>query len=197
MKKWIAGVDEAGRGPLAGPVCASAVILDTLAPDLAHLVPDLTDSKKLSEKKRNDLYDWICEHADAYAIAYASVDEIDELNIRQASLLAMRRAVDQLSLTPTWVQVDGRDLPKWPYPGEAIIGGDLICSNISAASILAKVSRDRLMLDLHSKYPCYGFDAHKGYPTAQHIKNIRQFGPSDIHRKSFGPVKKCLQMTDL
>jgi ribonuclease HII len=184
----IAGVDEVGRGPLAGPVVAAAVILPHNFQD-----PGLRDSKKLSEKKRELFFDLINEQAIDVAIAEASVEEIDQINILRASLLAMRRAVGQLSTVPSLVQVDGKDLPNIPYPGEAIIGGDdkILC--ISAASIIAKVTRDRLMMRLGQQYPAYGFEQHKGYGTAMHKKALAEHGITPIHRKSFAPIKALAQ----
>lgn len=184
---WVCGVDEAGRGPLAGPVSAAAVILDP-----AHPIAGLADSKKLSEKKRDLLAPQIREHALAWSIAYASVKEIDELNILQATLLAMRRAVMSLVIRPQQVLVDGLYCPQTGISSQAIIKGDSKVAAISAASILAKTARDALMLDLHAQYPQYGFAAHKGYPTAAHIAALRAHGVSDVHRRSFKPVRDVL-----
>lgn len=182
----IAGVDEAGRGPLAGPVVAAAVILNPQSPLLG-----LRDSKKLSPKKREYFEVLIKENAVAWALASATVEEIDEINILQASLLAMRRAIIALSLKPTKVLVDGNRCPSsLPCECEAIIGGDNCVDEISAASILAKVARDREMLCCASVYPEYGFAKHKGYPTRQHIEALGKFGACAIHRRSFAPVKK-------
>lgn len=184
----ICGVDEAGRGPLAGPVFAAAVIL---GPD--HNIDGLTDSKKLSAKQREALSAQIRQWALAWAIASASVEEIDTLNILQASLLAMRRAVEQLALQPAEVLVDGLYCPNIALPVRAIVRGDNLVDEISAASILAKTARDAAMLSLHELYPDYGFDRHKGYPTAAHLEALQRHGVSDIHRRSFAPVRKLLQ----
>lgn len=184
----IAGTDEVGRGPLAGPVTAAAVIL----PERYELL-GLTDSKKLSEKKRDALYEQIKTQAIAWAVAEASVEEIDRLNILQASLLAMRRAVEALSCQPDKVLVDGHMTLKFKIPNEAIIGGDLTVPVISAASIMAKVTRDRLMLELDKMYPEYGFKGHKGYPTKVHLSAIKAYGPCPIHRMSFAPLKNMLK----
>ena len=184
---WIAGVDEAGRGPLAGPVFAAAVILDPYNP-----IEGLTDSKKLSEKKREFLFGEIVRKSKAYAIARAEVDEIDELNILQASLLAMQRAVAMLTCTPTEVLVDGNQCPKLLVPVRAIVKGDLTEPAITAASILAKVSRDREMLYYDTVYPGYGLAKHKGYPTKAHCQALSHLGVTPIHRRSFAPVKELL-----
>ncbi|MCF7981996.1 MAG: ribonuclease HII, partial [Pseudomonadales bacterium] len=183
----IAGVDEVGRGPLAGAVVAAAVILDPESP-----IDGLMDSKKLSEKKREALAIEIREKALCWSVARAEVDEIDRLNILQASLLAMRRAVMGLSVVPDSVLVDGSHCPRVEYPVEAIIKGDTLVPAISAASILAKVVRDREMLELDAVYPGYGFAAHKGYPTAMHMKALEKLGPTIIHRRSFAPVRRLL-----
>ena len=183
----IAGVDEAGRGPLVGPVFASAVIL---YPD-CH-IEGLTDSKKLTEKKRELLFDRICHEAMAFSIAKASAEEIDAINILQASMLAMTRAVEQLEVVPDKVLVDGNRCPSISYPVEAIVKGDSKVQAISAASILAKVARDRELIELDALYPEYGFAKHKGYPTKAHLEALAEYGPIDEHRKSFGPVKKML-----
>lgn len=183
----ICGVDEAGRGPLAGPVSAAAVILDPARPILG-----LADSKKLSERQRDRLAPEIREHALAWSVAYASVEEIDELNILQATLLAMRRAVMSLAIQPQRVLVDGLYCPETGLPSEAIIQGDSKVAAISAASILAKTARDELMLGLHLQYPQYGFAAHKGYPTAAHLAALRTHGVTDVHRRSFKPVRDVL-----
>jgi ribonuclease HII len=182
----LAGVDEAGRGPLAGPVVAAAVILDPRAP-----IPGLADSKQLSPRRREALFDQIRAHALCCAIASASTQEIDTLNILQATLLAMRRAVQALRLPPHRVVVDGNRTPPLSMPVAAIVGGDAKVAAISAASILAKVQRDRWCLELHSQYPHYGFDAHKGYPTAQHLDALRRHGPCAAHRLSFAPVREA------
>ncbi len=177
----ICGVDEAGRGPLAGPVCAAAVILP---PDLE--LEGLNDSKKLSEKRREALYPLICEQALAYGIAFASEQEIDELNILQATFLAMRRAVGQLGLKPDLALVDGNREPDFgDIPVRTIVKGDSRSANIAAASILAKVTRDRFMLEQDAVYPQYGFAVHKGYGTQKHYAALREFGPCPIHRRSF------------
>ena len=177
----ICGVDEAGRGPLAGPVCAAAVILP---PDLE--LEGLNDSKKLSEKRREALYPLICEQALAYGIAFASEQEIDELNILQATFLAMRRAVGKLGLKPDLALVDGNREPDFgDIPVRTIIKGDSRSANIAAASILAKVTRDRFMLEQDAVYPQYGFAVHKGYGTQKHYAALREFGPCPIHRRSF------------
>lgn len=177
----ICGVDEAGRGPLAGPVCAAAVILP---PDLE--LEGLNDSKKLSEKRREALYPLICEQALAYGIAFASEQEIDELNILQATFLAMRRAAGQLGLKPDLALVDGNREPDFgDIPVRTIIKGDSRSANIAAASILAKVTRDRFMLEQDAVYPQYGFAVHKGYGTQKHYAALREYGPCPIHRRSF------------
>ncbi len=183
----ICGVDEAGRGPLAGPVYAAAVILDDSRP-----IAGLADSKKLSASKRNHLACEIRLHAVAWAIATASAAEIDEINILQASLLAMKRAIEALSLRPQEVLVDGLYCPDTGIASRAIVRGDSSVAAISAASILAKTARDEAMLLLHDKYPQYGFDAHKGYPTAAHLKALKLHGISPEHRKSFRPVRELL-----
>ncbi len=184
---FICGVDEAGRGPLAGPVSAAAVILDDANP-----IEGLADSKKLSEKQRDKLAPIIRERALAWAVAYAEVDEIDQLNILQATLLAMKRAVLALNIQPQQVLVDGLYCPKTGIPSLAIVKGDSKVAAISAASILAKTARDALMLDLHEQYPHYGFADHKGYPTAAHLAALREHGVSAVHRKSFRPVRELL-----
>ena len=184
--KLICGVDEAGRGPLAGPVCAAAVILP---PDL--IIDGVNDSKKLSAKKREKLYDEICEKSFDYSIAYAIVEEIDNINILNATHLAMERAVNGLKNSPDVVLVDGNSLPKWKYNSEAIIKGDSLSHSIACASILAKVTRDRLMIEESKKYSQYFFEKHKGYGTKLHIDMIREYGPCEIHRKSF--LRKILK----
>jgi ribonuclease HII len=183
----ICGVDEAGRGPLAGPVSAAAVILDASRP-----IEGLADSKKLSEKQRDFLAPIIRERALAWAVAFADVEEIDRLNILQATLLAMKRAVLALHARPQQVLVDGLYCPQTGIPSQAIVKGDSKVAAISAASILAKTARDELMLKLHEQYPQYGFDGHKGYPTAAHIAALREHGVSDVHRRSFRPVRELL-----
>ncbi|MCB1704696.1 MAG: ribonuclease HII [Halioglobus sp.] len=183
----IAGVDEVGRGPLAGEVVAAAVILDPQRP-----IEGLRDSKKLSASRREALAALIRERALGWCIASATVAEIDELNILQASLLAMRRAVQGLHPQPAYVLVDGNRLPHWDYPSEPVVGGDDRVPAIAAASILAKVCRDRALVELESLYPGYGFAAHKGYPTAAHLQALQTLGVTPVHRRSFGPVKKLL-----
>ncbi|MDI1232205.1 MAG: ribonuclease HII [Methylobacter sp.] len=183
----IAGVDEAGRGPLAGPVFAAAVILDPLRP-----ITGLADSKILSASKRDSLYILIKEAALSWSIAEASVEEIDELNILQATLLAMQRAVNGLPIQPDEVLVDGNRLPNLSMPAQAIVKGDSKVQAISAASILAKVERDKLMVDYHQNYPDFAFHLHKGYGTKQHLAEIEQFGFLAVHRKTFNPVKTML-----
>jgi ribonuclease HII len=183
----VAGVDEAGRGPLAGPVIAAAVILDELQP-----IRGLADSKKLSPKTRERLFDEIRAKALCCCIAEASVEEIDRLNILQATLLAMRRAVEGLRLRPHRVLVDGNRLPTLSVPAEAIVQGDAKVQAISAASILAKVYRDRLCEQLHERHPQYGFDAHKGYGTQAHMAALREHGACAEHRRSFAPVRAVL-----
>jgi ribonuclease HII len=180
----VAGVDEAGRGPLAGPVVAAAVILDDLRP-----IKGLADSKKLTALRRDKLFDEIRAHALCCSIAQASAQEIDELNILQATLVAMRRAVEGLRLKPQKVLVDGNRLPVLKVPCEAIVKGDAKIKAISAASILAKVHRDRLCHELHQAYPQYGFDVHKGYPTPAHLAALQAHGACDAHRRSFAPVR--------
>ena len=183
----IAGVDEAGRGPLAGPVVAAAVILDDL-----HPIPGLADSKKLTALKRERLFDQIRAKALCCSIAEATVEEIDTLNILQATLLAMQRAVIGLRLKPSKVLVDGNQLPVLDVLAEAIVKGDSKVQAISAASILAKVHRDRLCLTMHAQYPEYSFHLHKGYGTAAHLAALQEFGASPWHRKSFSPVAQVL-----
>jgi ribonuclease HII len=183
----IAGVDEAGRGPLAGPVFAAAVILDPMRP-----IAGLADSKVLSESKRDSLYTLIKESALSWSIAQASVEEIDRLNILQATLLAMRRAVNGLHIRPEEVLVDGNRLPDLSMSAQAIVKGDSKVQAISAASILAKVERDKLMVDYHQQYPDFAFHVHKGYGTKQHLAEIERFGFLDVHRRTFNPVKAML-----
>ncbi len=184
----VAGVDEVGRGPLAGSVVAAAVIL----PD-GHGIVGLADSKKLSEKKREDLYTQICDKAVSFAWGEASVEEIDSINILHASMLAMHRAVESLGQQPQHVLVDGNRVPQWPYEATSIVSGDNRVACISAASILAKVHRDRQMLALAERYPAYGFDKHKGYPTKLHLQALANHGVLAEHRKSFGPVRRALE----
>lgn len=185
----LAGTDEAGRGPLAGEVVAAAVILDPKNP-----IAGLADSKKLSEKKREALFVEIQEKALAFSVASATIKEIDELNILHASMLAMSRAVAALTIAPEHVLVDGNRIPpNLPCSAEAVVKGDARQAAISAASILAKVTRDRAIVKAAECYPEYGFEKHKGYPTAQHLEAIRLHGITPIHRRSFGPVKKILE----
>lgn len=176
----ICGVDEAGRGPLCGPVVAAACILPE-----GYIPEGINDSKKLTEKKREKLFDIICENAVAYCIAEASVEEIDRLNILEADLLAMRRAIEGLSLKADYALIDGNIARDFPIPAKAVIHGDAISPSIAAASILAKVTRDRLCLALDREYPQYGIAKHKGYGTKMHMDALRQYGPSPIHRKQF------------
>ena len=176
----VCGVDEAGRGPLAGPVCAAAVILPR-----GLEIPGLNDSKKLTEKKRDALYDVITEQALAYGIAFATVEEIEQLNILNATFLAMNRAVAALEIRPALALIDGNRNSGIELPSRCIIGGDGKCASIAAASILAKVTRDRYMYEMAEKYPQYGFNQHKGYGTKAHYAAIREYGPSEIHRLSF------------
>jgi ribonuclease HII len=183
----IAGVDEVGRGPLAGPVVASALILEDEA-----ILSLMKDSKKLSDKQRDKLYDVIVENA-CWSVAFATVEEIDRINILQASLLAMKRAIESLKTQPSKVWVDGIHAPKISIPAECYVKGDERFPVISAASIVAKVTRDRYMIELAKKYPQYGFDIHKGYPTAKHLDALKQFGPTEVHRLTFKPVMKLLQ----
>ncbi|WP_289283215.1 MULTISPECIES: ribonuclease HII [unclassified Methylophaga] len=185
----IAGVDEVGRGPLAGPVVTAAVILN---PD--NPIVGLADSKKLTERRRESLVPLIKEHALAWAMGRAEPDEIDELNILQASLIAMKRAVEALSIVPEHVLVDGIHAPKLNCPVTTIIKGDQSEPAIAAASILAKVARDQEMIALEERYPGYGFAKHKGYPTKQHQQALLTLGVTDIHRRSFGPVHKALSL---
>ncbi len=183
----LAGVDEAGRGPLAGPVVAAAVILDARNP-----INGLADSKKLSALQREKLFDLICARALCCAIGSASVQEIDQLNILQATMLAMRRAVDGLRLTPAKVLVDGNRLPLLRLRAEAVVGGDALIAEISAASIVAKVHRDRWCAQLDAQYPGYGFGEHKGYGTVRHLAALRRLGACPEHRRSFSPVAQLL-----
>ncbi len=184
----VAGVDEAGRGPLAGPVVAAAVILDDHKP-----IKGLADSKKLSALRREKLFDEIRAKALCCSVALATVEEIDRLNILQATMLAMQRAVKGLRLKPAKVLVDGNRLPVLDVVAEAIVSGDALVQAISAASILAKVTRDRMLDELHAQHPLYGFDRHKGYGTAQHLAALREFGPLPEHRRSFAPVAQAMQ----
>lgn len=184
----VAGVDEVGRGPLVGDVVTAAVILP---PD--HGISGLNDSKKLSEKKRDQLDVIIKEVALSWSIGIASHTEIDELNILQATMLAMTRSVENLSVQPDFVRVDGNRCPKWKYRSEAIVKGDGTVAEISAASILAKVYRDRQMVELHERYPAFGFDKHKGYPTKLHMEMLQVHGVLPEHRRSFKPVRIALE----
>lgn len=183
----IAGVDEVGRGPLVGDVVTAAVILDPARP-----IPGLNDSKKLSEKKRDALFDIILEQALAVAVGRCSPQEIDELNILQATMVAMQRAVAALPIRPDCVLVDGNRVPVLDVPAQAIVKGDALVAEISAASIIAKVTRDREMCELDALYPQYGFAQHKGYPTAAHLAALQQYGVLPEYRRSFRPVKQLL-----
>ncbi len=176
----LCGVDEAGRGPLAGPVCAAAVILPR-----GTVIEGLNDSKKLSEKKREQLFDVICDTAVSYAIAFATVEEIEELNILHAAQLAMNRAIEELDPKPDLAIIDGNQAGDIRFPHETVVKGDASCISIAAASILAKVTRDRFMLDMAQQYPMYHFEKHKGYGTKDHYSALREFGPCPIHRPSF------------
>jgi len=184
----ICGVDEAGRGPLAGPVFAAAVILED-----PPRIKGLADSKKLSAKRRDALFEEIKSGAVAWAVASASVEEIDDINILQASLLAMRRAVRALNPQPAMILVDGLHVPRVTMPARAIVQGDATVPAISAASILAKVARDAAMLELHNAYPGYGFDRHKGYGTALHMAALQRLGATPAHRRSFAPVRAVIK----
>lgn len=186
-QQLIAGVDEVGRGPLVGNVVTAAVILDP-----AHPIEGLADSKKLSEKKRELLYDEIVEKALAWCVASATPEEIDELNILHATMLAMQRAVLGLAVKPEFVYVDGNRCPELPYPSEPVVKGDSKIKEISAASILAKVVRDREMKALDARFPEYGFAKHKGYPTAAHFEALKKHGPLAEHRRSFRPVRELI-----
>lgn len=188
MSSLIAGVDEVGRGPLAGAVVAAAVILDPNKP-----IHGLTDSKKLTEKKRDALAIEIREKALSWSLGRAEVEEIDDINILWASMLAMKRAVEGLHIEPTFVKIDGNRCPDLPYPMQAIVKGDLTEAEISAASILAKVSRDGEMVEMDAKYPGYGFAKHKGYPTKQHQLALQEQGACPIHRLSFKPVQRIIR----
>ena len=187
----IAGVDEVGRGPLCGPVVTAAVILDPARP-----IEGLNDSKKLSERKRDALFDEIKEKALAWCIARAEVEEIDQLNILHATMLAMQRAVQGLSVKPTLAMIDGNRCPKLPCRAEAVIKGDGKIPEISAASILAKVSRDREMAEMEKLYPGYGIAGHKGYPTRVHMEALKKLGATPIHRRSFRPVREVIELAD-
>lgn len=186
--QWVAGVDEAGRGPLAGPVVVAAVILDPSRP-----INGLADSKVLTAARRIELASHIREHSMAWSIIAVDIDEIDRINILQASLLGMSRALRALALAPSLALIDGNRLPQdLPCPGRAIIGGDASEQSISAASILAKTERDRLLVDLDRYYPVYGFARHKGYPTAAHVSALNQYGPCPQHRRSYAPVRAAI-----
>ncbi|MGJ8681750.1 ribonuclease HII [Paraglaciecola sp.] len=191
MNKILAGVDEVGRGPLVGDVVTAAVILDP-----NYQIAGLADSKKISEKKRNVLASEIKEHALAWSIGRASPQEIDKLNILHATMLAMTRAVDGLSIQPEHVMVDGNRCPNWQYSSEAIIKGDGLIAEISAASIIAKVARDEEMVQLDKRHPEYGFAQHKGYPTKLHIAKLAELGPLAEYRMSFKPVQQSLSLRD-
>ena len=187
--KLIAGVDEVGRGPLVGAVVTAAVILDPQKPIIG-----LTDSKKLSEKKRLALAEEIKEKALCWSLGRAEPEEIDSLNILHATMLAMQRAVEGLSITPDFVLVDGNRVPNLSMPAQAVVKGDALVQEISAASILAKVTRDLEMAELDKQFPEYGFAKHKGYPTALHVEKLSQYGATPFHRKSFAPVARCLNL---
>ena len=182
----VCGVDEAGRGPLAVPVCAAAVILPA-----GLVIEGVNDSKKLSEKKREELFPVICEKALAYGIGWADEREIDEINILQATYRAMKRAVESLPLTADYALIDGNRMPPLAIPGTTIVKGDALSMSIAAASILAKVSRDRVMVQFSREYPQYGFEQHKGYGTAAHVQALREYGPCPLHRQSF--LQKILE----
>jgi len=184
----IAGVDEAGRGPLAGPVVVAAVVLDSEIP-----IDGLDDSKKLSRKRREELYPRIIECSAAFAVVEVGPEEIDRVNILQATMLGMQRAVNQLQPMPTLALVDGNRAPQLDCTVRTIIQGDSLEPAISAASILAKVTRDQMMRQLHLRFPQYHFDRHKGYPTAEHLDLLAKYGPCAVHRRSFAPVRKLLQ----
>lgn len=188
MSRLVAGVDEAGRGPLAGPVVAAAVILDPQKP-----IDGLDDSKKLNEKQRETLFPQICENALAWSVIEITPAEIDRINILQATLLGMKRAIESLTPCPTLALVDGNRAPDVNCQVKTIVQGDRLEPAISAASILAKVTRDRFMLEMHGQFPQYGFDRHKGYPTAEHMRLLQEWGPCEIHRRSFAPVRNAMQ----
>ncbi|MBV1881354.1 MAG: ribonuclease HII [Pseudomonadales bacterium] len=187
--KWVVGVDEVGRGPLAGAVVAAAVILDP-----NNIIEGLADSKKLSEKKRESLSEEIKLKATAWALGRAEVEEIDEINILQASLLAMQRAVNALPIKPEFALIDGNRCPPLDCPAEPVVKGDSRVPAISAASIIAKVSRDNEMKTLDQQYPGYGLAKHKGYPTKAHLQALRELGVSEIHRRSYAPVRKVMEL---
>lgn len=188
QNRLIAGVDEVGRGPLAGDVVAAAVILDSAKPIIG-----LNDSKKLSEKKRLVCFEQILEKAKCLCVARATVEEIDQINILRASLIAMERAVKGLTLQPEFVFVDGNHMPKWQYSSRALVKGDSRLAEIAAASIVAKVNRDLEMVALEEVYPGYGFAQNKGYPTAAHLAALKELGPCLLHRRSFAPVAKLIE----
>ncbi len=188
VEELVAGVDEVGRGPLCGPVVTAAVILDPARPILG-----LNDSKKLSEARRDALFDEIREKALAWCIGRAEVEEIDQLNILHATMLAMQRAVEGLSVTPKLALIDGNRCPRLKVPSAPVVSGDSQVPAIAAASILAKVSRDREMVELDTLYPGYGIAGHKGYPTTAHLEALRRLGPTLIHRRSFGPVRELIE----
>jgi ribonuclease HII len=192
VEELVAGVDEVGRGPLCGPVVTAAVILDPRRP-----IAGLNDSKKLTEARREALFDEICEKALAWCVARAEVDEIDRLNILHATMLAMQRAVEGLSITPRLALIDGNRCPTLKVPSAPVIQGDAQVPAIAAASILAKVSRDREMCALDLCYPGYGLSAHKGYPTPNHLEALQRLGPTVIHRRSFAPVRLLLESAGL
>ncbi|MEQ9745578.1 ribonuclease HII [Pectobacterium actinidiae] len=183
----IAGVDEVGRGPLVGAVVTAAVILDPTRP-----IVGLADSKQLSEKRRLSLYDEIKEKALAWSLGRAEPEEIDQLNILHATMLAMQRAVAGLAIVPDFVLIDGNRCPALPMPAQAVVKGDSRVAEISAASIMAKVTRDREMVELDQRFPAYGFAQHKGYPTAFHLEKLAALGATEFHRRSFAPVKRAL-----
>ncbi|EMU9000616.1 ribonuclease HII [Providencia rettgeri] len=186
----IAGVDEVGRGPLVGAVVTAAVILDPNNPIIG-----LADSKKLTERKREKLFDEIQEKALCWCIGRAEPEEIDKINILHATMLAMQRAVAGLAIVPEFVLIDGNRCPELPMPAQAVVKGDSLVQEISAASILAKVIRDREMVELDKTFPEYGFAKHKGYPTAYHLEKLAQYGATEFHRKSFAPVRRALDIT--
>ena len=188
VEDLVAGVDEVGRGPLCGAVVTAAVILDPNRP-----ITGLNDSKKLTEARRERLYDEICEKALSWCIARAELEEIDELNILHATMLAMQRAVEGLSITPKLAMIDGNRCPQLSMPAEAVVKGDSKVPAIAAASILAKVSRDREMAAFEVQYPGYGIGGHKGYPTPVHLEALDRLGPTPIHRRSFGPVRRAYE----
>ncbi|PJI51033.1 MAG: ribonuclease HII [Pseudomonas sp.] len=190
VEELVAGVDEVGRGPLCGPVVTAAVILDPARP-----IKGLNDSKKLSEARREALFEEIREKALAWCIARADVHEIDQLNILHATMLAMQRAVEGLSVTPKLALIDGNRCPKLQVPSAPVVQGDAKVPAIAAASILAKVSRDREMQEMEALYPGYGIGGHKGYPTPVHLEALKRLGPTPIHRRSFGPVRALLEST--